>query len=119
MKLGARHLGGLDGGRGVLGLSAVAVSGQYFERHDEGDKPTAKGRAYAAGLGAGVVEMVDCRFEEAGFKTVLIRDSILPKPFFSLSLGTDGPPCAGELIFAAVLPCRLPSIQFGTVARRA
>ena len=37
-------------------------------------------------------------------KTVLARDSILLRPFFSLvSLGTEGPSCAVELIVTAVV----------------
>lgn len=34
-------------------------------------------------------------------KTVLARDRILPKPFFSF--GTEGPACAGELMFDDVV----------------
>lgn len=37
----------------------------------------------------------------AFFRTVFILDKTFPIPFFSCSPGTDGPPCAGELMPAA------------------
>jgi hypothetical protein len=41
----------------------------------------------------------------AFLKTVFILDRTFPSPFFSFSfsVGTDGPPCAGELMLAAVV----------------
>lgn len=47
--------------------------------------------------GPPLAENVDSR-RSALFRTVLTLDSTFPKPFFSLSLGTGGPSCAGELI---------------------
>jgi hypothetical protein len=47
---------------------------------------------------------LDIRREgSAFFNTVFILDKTFPIPVFSFSLGTEGPPCAGELILACVL----------------
>lgn len=51
------------------------------------------------------VSSVDMRRDGSAFaffRTVFILDKTFPKPFFSFSFGTDGPPCAGELMFAVV-----------------
>jgi hypothetical protein len=41
----------------------------------------------------------------AFFRTVFILDKTFPKPFFSFSFGTDGPPWAGELMMTVLLCC--------------
>lgn len=51
---------------------------------------------------------VDSRREgSAFFSTVFILEKTFPIPFFSfsfsLSFGTDGPPCAGELMLAVIV----------------
>jgi hypothetical protein len=52
----------------------------------------------------GFVGSVDIRREESAFlRTVFILIKIFPMPFFSL--GTEGPPCAGELILTELCCC--------------
>lgn len=51
------------------------------------------------------------RLEEPSplLKTVLARDKIFPNPFFSL--GTEGPACAGELMFSDVVVLRRVGLE--------
>jgi hypothetical protein len=60
--------------------------------------------------GPPLVESVDSR-RSALLRTVLALEiSLLPNPFFSLSLGTGGPSCAGELMLMVLVVAVLLTI---------
>ena len=61
--------------------------------------PSATTASVVASAVVPLVDSVDLR-RSAFLSTVLTRDSTLPNPFFSLSFGTGGPVCAGELMAA-------------------
>jgi hypothetical protein len=88
------------------GRSAATNVSQEYRCHVAKNERNGSGNNLVASVVAGaaaaadvlpLVDSVDSR-RSAFFQTVLTLESTLPRPFFSLSFGTSGPSCAGELM---------------------